>query len=88
VGPKDYMYGDLTPPPSLLQAIVTQGYAIHLPHAFFWVLSPLGFPPPLPLSPPSLLFGWRGERGETGVTPPHAGWQRTQKILVFVIATF
>jgi len=30
------------------------------------------------------IFGWRGERGETGVTPPHAGWQRTQKILVFV----
>jgi hypothetical protein len=21
-----------------------------------------------------LVFGWRGERGETGVTPPHAGW--------------
>ncbi len=31
------------------------------------------------------VFGWRGERGETGVTPPHAGWQRTQKILVFVM---
>ena len=30
------------------------------------------------------IFGWRGEMGETGVTPPHAGWQRTQKILVFV----
>jgi hypothetical protein len=26
-----------------------------------------------------------GEREETGVTPPHAGWQRTQKILVFVV---
>ncbi len=30
------------------------------------------------------VFGCRGEWGETGVTPPHAGWQRTQKILVFV----
>jgi hypothetical protein len=27
------------------------------------------------------VFGWRGERGETGITPQHAGWQRTQKIL-------
>ncbi len=31
------------------------------------------------------VFGWRGERGETGVTPPHAGWPRMQKILVFVM---
>ena len=30
------------------------------------------------------VFGWRRERGETGVTPPHAGWPRMQKILVFV----
>jgi hypothetical protein len=30
------------------------------------------------------VFGWRRERGETGITPPHAGWQRTQKILVLV----
>ncbi len=50
--------------------------------------------PPPPLRPiagegevgPSLghVFGWRGERGETGITPPHAGWQRTQKFLVLV----
>ncbi len=50
--------------------------------------------PPSPLRPisgegnvgPSRghVFGWRGERGETGVTPPHAGWPRMQKILVFV----
>ncbi len=26
----------------------------------------------------------RGERGETGITPPHAGWRRAQKILVLV----
>jgi hypothetical protein len=31
------------------------------------------------------VFGWRGERGETGVTPPHAEWQRTQKILVLFV---
>jgi hypothetical protein len=30
------------------------------------------------------VFGWREERGETGITPSHAGWQRTQKILVIV----
>jgi hypothetical protein len=30
------------------------------------------------------IFGRRGGRGETGITPPHAGWQRTQKILVLV----
>ncbi len=30
------------------------------------------------------LFGWSGKRGETSVTPPHAGWPRMQKILVFV----
>ncbi len=28
----------------------------------------------------SHVFGCRGERGETGITPPHAGWQRAQKI--------
>ncbi len=26
----------------------------------------------------------RGERGETDITPPHAGWRRAQKILVLV----
>ena len=31
------------------------------------------------------VFGWRWERGETGITPPHAGWPRMQKILVFVM---
>jgi hypothetical protein len=30
------------------------------------------------------VFGWRRERGETGVTPPPAGWPRIQKILVFI----
>jgi len=30
------------------------------------------------------LFGWRGERGETGVTPPHKGWPRTQKNPIWV----
>jgi hypothetical protein len=25
-----------------------------------------------------------GERGETGITPPNAAWQRKQKILVLV----
>jgi hypothetical protein len=30
------------------------------------------------------VFGRRGERGETGITPPHVGWQRAQKILVLV----
>jgi hypothetical protein len=29
-------------------------------------------------------FGCRGERGETGITPAHARWQRAQKILVLV----
>ncbi len=32
----------------------------------------------------SHVFGWRGERGETGVAPPPAGLPRMQKILVFV----
>jgi hypothetical protein len=30
------------------------------------------------------VFGWSRQRGETGITPPHAGWQRTQKILLLV----
>jgi hypothetical protein len=30
------------------------------------------------------VFCWRGERGETGITPPHAGLRRAQKILVLV----
>jgi hypothetical protein len=53
--------------------------------------SPL--PPPLPIAGgggvlgPSRghVFSRRGERGETVITPPHAGWQRTQKILVLVM---
>jgi hypothetical protein len=32
----------------------------------------------------SHVFGRREERGETGITPPHAGWQRAQKILALV----
>jgi hypothetical protein len=32
----------------------------------------------------SHVFCRRGERGETGTTPPHAGWRRAQKILVLV----
>jgi hypothetical protein len=50
-----------------------------------------------PLPPPCLPIGWRtgpsrshvfgrrGERWETGITPPHAGCQRAQKILVLVM---
>jgi hypothetical protein len=30
------------------------------------------------------IFGRRGEREENGITPPHARWQRAQKILVLV----
>ncbi len=30
-------------------------------------------------------FGRRGERGETGITPPHAGWQRTPRVIVLVM---
>ncbi len=50
---------------------------------------------PVPPSPPWPIVGGggpsrghvfcqRGERGETGKTPPHAGWRRAQKILVLV----
>ena len=50
-----------------------------------------------PPSPPRPIAGWgwggpslghvfcqRRERGETGITTPHAGWRRAQKILVLV----
>ena len=33
---------------------------------------------------PGHVFCRLGERGETGMTPPHAGWRRAQKILVLV----
>ncbi len=33
----------------------------------------------------SHVFCRCGERGETGITPPHAGWRRAQKILVLVM---
>jgi hypothetical protein len=33
----------------------------------------------------SHVFGRRRERGETGITSLHVGWQRAQRILVLVI---
>ncbi len=67
-----------------------QGYFV--PFAILHVPIYRSSPPPLrPISGegevgPSHghVFCWRGKRGETVVTPPHAGWQRTQKIIVFV----
>jgi hypothetical protein len=64
-----------------------------VPFAILYVPIYWSSPPPLrPISGEGEVgpsrghaFGWRGERGETGITPPHAGWQRTQKILVLVI---
>ena len=33
----------------------------------------------------SHVYGRRGERGETSITPTHVGWQRTQRVLVLVM---
>jgi hypothetical protein len=72
---------DPNPPPPPLPR---EGKDLLIPSPFYMCRF-TGPPSHLRLGPSrGHVFGRRGERGETGITPPHAGWQRTQKILVLV----